>query len=208
MDRQPQQQTERSRRSSAGVTLVTTAMIAAIATAYASSAMPGRAGGLTFPNPGGVIGTIGMDEADAGNPFFQELGTNGRTCATCHQPAQGWSITPAELRDRFERTAGLDPIFRTNDGSNCEGADVSTDPGAAARLQPVAAEGADSHRPRRSWPRGVRHPRGGGSLSVRRPADRCVDVPPAAALGQLEIPERRHVGRPSIDAWPGDSRRV
>ena len=126
MDRKPQPQTERSRRSTTGVTLVATAIVAAIATAYASSAMPGRAGRLTFPNPSGVIGTIGMDEADADNPFFQELGTNGRTCATCHRPAQGWSITPAELRDRFERTDGLDPIFRTNDGSNCEGADVST----------------------------------------------------------------------------------
>jgi hypothetical protein len=45
---------------------------------------------------------------------------------TCHRPAQAWNITPAELRDRFDRTDGLDPIFRTNDGSNCEGANVST----------------------------------------------------------------------------------
>ncbi len=45
---------------------------------------------------------------------------------TCHRPAQAWSITPAELRERFERTDGLEPIFRSNDGSNCEGADVST----------------------------------------------------------------------------------
>ena len=35
-------------------------------------------------------------------------------------------LTPAELRDRFDRTDGLDPVFRANDGSNCEGADVST----------------------------------------------------------------------------------
>jgi len=126
MDRKPQQQTERSRRSTTGVTLVATAIVATIATAFASSAMPGRAGGQTFPSPSGVIGTVGIDETDADNPFFQELGSNGRTCATCHRPAQGWSITPAELRDRFERTGGLDPIFRTNDGSNCEGADVST----------------------------------------------------------------------------------
>ena len=110
------------------MTLVTTAMVAAIATAYASSAMPDRAGELTFPNPSGVIGTVGIDEADADNPFFQALGTNGRTCATCHRPAQGWSITPAELRDRFERTDGLDPIFRTNDGSNCAGRRRLDDP--------------------------------------------------------------------------------
>ena len=119
MDRKPQL------RSTTGVALLTTAMVAALATAYASSA-PGRASQLTFPNPSGVIGTVGIDEADADNPFFQALGTNGRTCATCHLPAQGWSITPAELRERFERTGGLDPIFRTNDGSNCQAADVST----------------------------------------------------------------------------------
>jgi hypothetical protein len=63
---------------------------------------------------------------DLNNPFFQDLGTNGRTCFTCHRPAQAWTITPEEIRDRFERTQGLDPIFRTNDGSDCEGADVST----------------------------------------------------------------------------------
>jgi hypothetical protein len=125
MDREPRLPTGRSRRPTTGVTLITTAMVAAIATAYASS-IPDRAGQLTFPNPSGVIGTVGIGEADVDNPFFQELGTNGRTCATCHLPAQGWSITPAELRERFERTGGLDPIFRTNDGSNCQAADVST----------------------------------------------------------------------------------
>jgi hypothetical protein len=127
MDRiSPQQQTGRSRRLITGVTLVMAAIVAAIATAYASSAMPDRTGALTFPNPSGVVGTVGMGETDADNPFFQELGTNGRSCVTCHRPAQGWNITPAELRDRFDRTSGLDPIFRTNDGSNCENADVST----------------------------------------------------------------------------------
>jgi hypothetical protein len=120
-------ETQASRRSNTGVTLlVLTAVVAAMAIAYAASAPPDRVRALTFPNPSGVVGTVGIGEADAANPFFHELGTNGRTCATCHLPAQGWSITPAELRDRFERTDGLDPIFRTNDGSNCEGADVST----------------------------------------------------------------------------------
>jgi hypothetical protein len=28
--------------------------------------------------------------------FFQSLGTNGRTCATCHIQSEGWSITPAQ----------------------------------------------------------------------------------------------------------------
>jgi len=65
-------------------------------------------------------------EIDTENPFFQDVGTNGRSCFTCHRPAQAWTITPAEVQERFAASEGLDPIFRNNDGSNCEGADVST----------------------------------------------------------------------------------
>ncbi len=127
MDRLPQRYTERSRRSATGVTLVTAAIVVLISIAYPSSVAPAPAGGMTFHNPGGLLRVVGMNDVDAaGNPFFQELGTNGRRCVSCHRPAQGWSITPAELRERFERTGGLDPVFRSNDGSNCEGADVST----------------------------------------------------------------------------------
>lgn len=31
---------------------------------------------------------------DLNNPFFKSLGSNGRSCATCHLPSQGWTITP------------------------------------------------------------------------------------------------------------------
>ena len=63
---------------------------------------------------------------DLQNPFFRDLGTNGRTCFSCHRPDQGWTITPDDVQRRFIASRGLDPIFRTNDGSNCEGADVGT----------------------------------------------------------------------------------
>jgi cytochrome c peroxidase len=82
---------------------------------------------LVFSNPAGVHRTVTMGGAiDTNNAFFQDLGTNGRTCFSCHRPAQAWTITPRELADRFVATDGLDPIFRANDGSNCEGADVSS----------------------------------------------------------------------------------
>jgi cytochrome c peroxidase len=84
---------------------------------------------LTFENASGQIRTIDVTgDVDSDNPFFQELGRNGRTCFSCHRPAQGWTVTPQSIRARFAATAGLDPIFRPNDGSNCEGADVSTVP--------------------------------------------------------------------------------
>jgi cytochrome c peroxidase len=82
-----------------------------------------------FPlsNPSGFASTYSTDGyIDLGNEFFQNLGTNGRSCSSCHQPQEGWSITPRGVRARFSRTSGKDPIFRTNDGSNSPHADVST----------------------------------------------------------------------------------
>jgi cytochrome c peroxidase len=60
------------------------------------------------------------------NPFFLDLGVNGRRCVTCHEPANNMSVTPRGLRARFEESDGTDPIFRTNDGANSPLADVST----------------------------------------------------------------------------------
>src|SRR6476620_6971990 len=60
------------------------------------------------------------------NAFFQNLGTNGRTCFTCHQPANGWTVSAASVADRFAESAGADPIFRVVDGATCPTADVST----------------------------------------------------------------------------------
>ena len=75
-----------------------------------------------FPNASGFIATYNMANKpiDLTGPFFQSLGSNGRRCASCHLPAEGWSISAAEVAARFEITLGLDPIFRTNDGSVCD----------------------------------------------------------------------------------------
>jgi cytochrome c peroxidase len=63
---------------------------------------------------------------DLTNPFFVSKGTNGRVCATCHDPAANWSVTPAGIQARFDASDGTDPIFRTVDGSNSPVADVSS----------------------------------------------------------------------------------
>src|SRR5207253_7413461 len=79
-------------------------------------------------NPSGVLRSVTLDGSspDLGGAFFQSLGTNGRSCISCHVPSTGWTISPAEVQLRFRRTDGLDPIFRTNDGANSPRADVST----------------------------------------------------------------------------------
>lgn len=60
------------------------------------------------------------------NAFFQDLGTNGRRCVTCHQPSDAFSVTPPHIQERFIATKGTDPIFRPVDGANCPTVDVST----------------------------------------------------------------------------------
>jgi cytochrome c peroxidase len=78
-------------------------------------------------NESGVAVTISSNGfIDQRSLFFRELGANGRSCASCHRPEEGWSMTPKGLRDRFERTDGMDPVFRPNDGADSPLADVST----------------------------------------------------------------------------------
>ncbi len=54
-----------------------------------------------------------------GHPFFEPLGLNGRACVSCHQPADGMSLSLDSIRERWEATGGKDPIFAAIDGSNC-----------------------------------------------------------------------------------------
>jgi hypothetical protein len=60
------------------------------------------------------------------NAFFSNLGTNGRTCLTCHQPQDGWSVSATSVQARFKASRGADPIFRLVDGATCPSKDVST----------------------------------------------------------------------------------
>src|SRR5512141_2969693 len=107
--------------------LIATLLLAAPAIAWIATSENKHDFLEPFVNPTGAAQTFSTaGHIDADNPFFQDLGTNGRTCFTCHRPESGWTITPAGVRERFEATAGLDPIFRTNDGSNSPNADVVT----------------------------------------------------------------------------------
>ena len=75
-----------------------------------------------LPNGSGFLETYNINNAPISltGAFFQSLGTNGRSCSSCHLPTEGWSVSAAEVQLRFLLTRGLDPIFRTNDGSNCD----------------------------------------------------------------------------------------
>ncbi len=56
---------------------------------------------------------------DTKSAFFQSLGTNGRSCSTCHVANQALSFSAAGARERFLQTRGTDPLFAAVDGANC-----------------------------------------------------------------------------------------
>ena len=69
-------------------------------------------GQVSIKNRSGAIRT--KDHA-----FFDPLGTNGRACVTCHQPASAMGLGTFTIRQRWIDTAGKDPVFAAFDGSNC-----------------------------------------------------------------------------------------
>lgn len=81
----------------------------------------------TDPDPSGAVATMQPNgpTLTAKTAFFLDLGTNGRTCFTCHQPQDGWTISADHVRDRFNANAN-DPLFRLVDGATCPSDDVST----------------------------------------------------------------------------------
>ena len=56
---------------------------------------------------------------DLSGPFFQSLGTNGRTCGTCHQPNNAFGLSAVDAQIRYFITRGQDPLFAQIDGSTC-----------------------------------------------------------------------------------------
>ena len=71
----------------------------------------------------GLIETVNANgKTNTKGAFFQSLGTNGRSCSTCHVADQAMSISPPQIRDRFSETRGRDPLFASVDGANCANA--------------------------------------------------------------------------------------
>jgi cytochrome c peroxidase len=86
-----------------------------------------RTTALITPDPSGMLQTsTPTGQIDKSNPFFQSLGSNGRSCNSCHRQAEGWTISAAEVQRRFNATRGLDPIFALVDGADSPLDDVST----------------------------------------------------------------------------------
>src|SRR5690349_14501071 len=114
-----------------------------LALGFAAAAGPFVPNNTNFPNAGGTSATFSTTgRIDLSGPFFQSLGSNGRSCGSCHQPSDAMSVSAAHIQQRFDLTAGLDPIFRTVDGSNCNhDIDVSTVDGRRAAYSLLRTRG-------------------------------------------------------------------
>ncbi len=66
-------------------------------------------------------------QIDESTAFFQPLGSNQRTCVTCHQPSQAMSLSAAATTALFTSTNGTDPLFTAIDGANCPATAITGD---------------------------------------------------------------------------------
>jgi cytochrome c peroxidase len=82
-----------------------------------TSAIPDMKG---YVNATGVVATHSAGgRIDIHGAFFQPLGINGRSCATCHELDQAMSLSVPRIQATFARTQGRDPLFAAVDGANC-----------------------------------------------------------------------------------------
>jgi hypothetical protein len=68
-----------------------------------------------IPNRSGLLETYNVNHRPISltGAFFQPLGTNGRSCSSCHRPAEGWGISAEEVQLRFLLTQGLDHLHHS-----------------------------------------------------------------------------------------------
>ena len=86
-----------------------------------------------FLDASGATATLDVNGPQPQGAFFQSLGTNGRSCATCHGASQAMGLSAQAARLRFLATDGQDPLFAPVDGANCPNARRS-DPAAHSLL--------------------------------------------------------------------------
>jgi cytochrome c peroxidase len=75
---------------------------------------------MFFFDPVGLMGVYNVNgRSSTSNPFFQVLGTNGRTCSTCHVTQNAFGLSAEHAERVFDRTRGRDPLFAPFDGAAC-----------------------------------------------------------------------------------------
>src|SRR5580704_12427931 len=92
-------------------------LVVATGSAIADIYLPNLFPFLDFTGFSGTYSHTGS--VDLSGPLFQSLGTNGRTCATCHEASDAFGLSAVDARLRYLITRGKDPLFAQFDGSTC-----------------------------------------------------------------------------------------
>lgn len=99
------------------ITIALTLLMLTSSAVYAGFSLPNL---FPFLDGSGFSATnSAAGRLDLSGPFFQSLGTNGRTCATCHAPSDGFGLSAVDAQLRYFATRGKDPLFAQVDGSTC-----------------------------------------------------------------------------------------
>ena len=72
---------------------------------------------LAASNDAGIAATFStLGPIDFNNAFFRsDISPVGRSCATCHDPSSGWTVSADLAKATFNETGGTDPLFRIHD---------------------------------------------------------------------------------------------
>jgi cytochrome c peroxidase len=98
--------------------LLTTALLVASFTAMMAAVFVPNL--KPFPDPAGAIATFNSQgDINGTGAFFQTLGTNGRSCASCHRIDQAMSLSSSGVQTIYRQSRGTDPLFSPIDGANC-----------------------------------------------------------------------------------------
>jgi hypothetical protein len=76
---------------------------------------------VNYANSFGELGVLNLSGPvdTKGHAFFEPIGSNGRACVTCHQPASAMSLSIELIQQRWQESGGDDPLFAAIDGRNC-----------------------------------------------------------------------------------------
>ncbi|HKO18875.1 MAG TPA: hypothetical protein VJU82_08310 [Acidobacteriaceae bacterium] len=93
-------------------------IVAGVATAAGAATMVPNL--FPFKDASGLLETQSSSGSlDEKGPFFQSLGTNGRSCSTCHLPQDAFGLSAASAESKYQATGGKDPLFAPVDGAAC-----------------------------------------------------------------------------------------
>jgi len=75
----------------------------------------------TYENSTGAVGVYlpNGPVSTKDHPFFRPLGKTGRSCATCHEPADAMGLSTETAQKLWQSSSGKDPLFAMVDGANC-----------------------------------------------------------------------------------------